>query len=239
MNSFDQFAEYYDALYYKEEIYAAESRFIIGLIDKYKLNSNVKILDIACGTGTHLKFFMPRFAVSGLDLSAEMLAVARKRYPGAAFYQADMTDFCLDEQFGAVICLFGSIGFVHTTEALQKTLRSFSLHLAKGGILILTPWSTLQNFQDAVVSDKMESPGLQIVRMEKVSKVNGNMVDITYHYLIGENGDVRYYTGHHFPIRLYSLEEYTAAVRQAGLEIVEEYRGDKVQMGMTLVCRKI
>jgi ubiquinone/menaquinone biosynthesis C-methylase UbiE len=238
MDTFSQLAKYYDALYFKEDLYAAESKFVIQLIEKYKLNSNNKVLDIACGTGTHIKFFHPRFQVSGLDLSADMLAIAGKRYPEITFYQSDMTDFSIDERFGVVLCLYGSIGFVRTRLKLQKALRLFSQHLDQGGVLIFTPWSTLEDFRDTLVSDRIVTSDVQIVRMEKVKCKNKNTVAITYHYLIGENGEVRYYKGQHPPLRLFSCEEYEDAIKQAGLEIVEIYRGSKVQMGLAYVCRK-
>jgi ubiquinone/menaquinone biosynthesis C-methylase UbiE len=238
MDTFDQFAKYYDVMYYKEDIYQEESNFVIQSIRKYKLTENNRLLDIACGTGTHLKFFTPHFKVAGLDLSTEMLATARQRYPGMPFFQSDMTDFNLKEKYGVIVCLYGSIGFVQSVEDLHKALKSFSRHLDEGGVLLLTPWSTLEDFQDVIVSDQVVNPDLQIVRMEKVKRKANNTVDITYHYLIGESGEVNYYSGHHPLIRLFSLQEYEESIKQAGLEIVEVYRGAKVQMGMAYTCRK-
>ena len=55
--------------------------------------------------------------------------------------------------------------------------------------------------------------------MEKVKWSGEDIVSITYHYLIAEDQNVSYYTGHHPPIGLFSLGEYEQAIRQAGLEV--------------------
>jgi SAM-dependent methyltransferase len=64
---------------------------------------------VACGTGTHIKFFLDKYHVFGLDLADEMLDLARERYPDVHFYNLSMIDFDVDERFGAIVCLFGSI----------------------------------------------------------------------------------------------------------------------------------
>ena len=238
MSLFSQLAKYYDAMYYRADVYETESESVSRLIQKYKQSPNRKLLDVACGTGAHIKFFLGQYQVFGLDLADDMLDLAREKYPNVAFYNLSMIDFDIDERFGSVICLYGSIGFVQTVKNLERTLRTFFNHMEPGGVLILTPWSSKESFTERVVSDQVRRGDIQIARMEKVKRSGEDTVSITYHYLIAEGQNVSYYTGHHPPIGLFSLDEYEQAIRQAGLDVVELYRGKDIQMGLAYVCRK-
>jgi ubiquinone/menaquinone biosynthesis C-methylase UbiE len=238
MNIYSQLSKYYELIYYKPDLYETESEVVSSLIESHRQNENRNLLDVACGTGTHIKFFLGRYNVFGLDLSTEMLAIAKQRYPSIKFYQGSMENCHIDERFGSIMCLFGSIGFVQTVENLNTTLRRFSELLESGGVLILTPWSTQEDFTEEIVSDRVKRGKLQIARMEKVERSSPNLVDITYHYLIADDDDIKYFTGHHIPIGLFAHKEYEQAIQNAGLSILELYRGKNIHMGMAFVCRK-
>jgi len=100
MDAFSRLARYYDAIYYRADVYETESNVVGRLIEKYRRTANRKLLDVACGTGTHTKFFLGNYHVFGLDLSEEMLQVARAKHPGVCFYNASMTDFYIQHRFG-------------------------------------------------------------------------------------------------------------------------------------------
>lgn len=239
MKLFSNLSSYYDSIYYKSEIYEQEANLISKFVTKYKKNNNNKLLDVACGTGTHIKFFLPKFKVYGLDLSKEMLQVAQKNYPGIQFFNKNMIDFDINIEFGVIICLYGSIGFVQTIDNLFKALKSFENHLVAGGILILVPWSTKEHFKEKIVSDRVKIDNCQIARMEIVQKIKQDKVKITYHYLIGKDNEIKYYTGNHPLIGLFSENGYLEAIKNANFEIVEDYSGKNIQMAKAFVCRKL
>ena len=62
---------------------------------------------VACGTGLHLEHLRKDYEVEGLDISEEMLTVARDRLPGVPLHVADMAD--LGTCFDAITCLASSI----------------------------------------------------------------------------------------------------------------------------------
>jgi ubiquinone/menaquinone biosynthesis C-methylase UbiE len=65
------------------------------------------ILDAACGTGRYSVAIAERGAtVIGLDFSAEMLAMARRRMPATEFHVADLTKPLpfLSHYFNAILC---------------------------------------------------------------------------------------------------------------------------------------
>ena len=230
-------AKYYNNIYYKEDVYERESEFIISLIEKYKKNNGLNLIDVACGTGTHIKFFSKKYNVFGLDYSIEMLDIAKKCYPNIRFFHDNMISFQLNITFDIILCLFGSIAFVQNVDNLNKALSSFSNHLNPGGILILVPWSNTEDFKDKIVSDMVKKPEIKIVRMENVQRSKCNEVEITHHYLIGKDGQIKYLTGKSY-IGLFSKKEYQKSIKDSGLNIVEIYESKEIQMGMAYICTK-
>ncbi len=60
---------------------------IYGLL----VRPGLRVIELGCGTGGVLSALRPAYGV-GLDLSAEMVELARARYPSLSFVQADVHD---------------------------------------------------------------------------------------------------------------------------------------------------
>ncbi len=99
------------------------------------------LLEIGCGTGrVALRLARSGIQVTGLDLSPELLAVARQKGAGLAnlrWIQADMRAFELGEKYGAVIIPGHSFQFMTTREAQMDCLGCIRRHLLPGGALVL------------------------------------------------------------------------------------------------------
>lgn len=96
-----------------------------------------RVLDLGCGTGNStFPFFMRGYEVTGLDASAEMLAVAQDKLPPVPFVQGDFTTFALDTRFDLVVSIFDSLNNLLTLEALLITARRAHEHLTPGGYLM-------------------------------------------------------------------------------------------------------
>lgn len=75
------------------------------------LTAVAAVLDLGCGAGVPVtRWLAERFAVTGVDLSAQQLALARENVPGATFLKADMgqVDFP-PASFDAVVSLYAII----------------------------------------------------------------------------------------------------------------------------------
>jgi len=236
-DQFKSIAQYYSDIYFKEDIYEKESKVILSLIKKYKQSDGNYLLDVACGTGTHVNFFSKKYKVYGLDYSKEMLMIARRNYPNVKFLHRNMVDFHLKLTFDVILCLYGSIGFVQTVKNLNRTLKNLSSHLNPSGILVLVPWSNTEDFKEKIVTDIIKKPNIKIVRMENVRKSGSNKLKITYNYLIGKNKKVQHLTGE-FNAGLFSKQQYRKSIQKAGLKIVKIFQGKDIQMGMAYICTK-
>ena len=231
-------AAYYDELYVKPERYRLEATKALYLVETYRLSKGNELLDIACGTGGHVIYWREKYRVTGLDNSSEMLSRAKGKFPDIEFVNHDMMNFALDRQFDAMICLYGSIGFVRTPENLNRSLYTFAAHLKEGGVLCLTPWSTREEFKPKIVVDAVKHPHLRIARMENVKLKAPGLVEVDFHHLLGRDGKVTYLT-QSTEVGLFSRQQYLDAINNAGLELMEYYHGPDMPMGVFVVRKPL
>jgi SAM-dependent methyltransferase len=96
---------------YEENVFTKNTGAEVDfLITELGLRPGATILDVGCGTGRHaIELARRGFAVTALDISAGMLAEARRHAQAAGvrvdWRQEDATRFALASEFDAVICL--------------------------------------------------------------------------------------------------------------------------------------
>jgi glycine/sarcosine N-methyltransferase len=101
------------------------------------------VLDAACGGGHHaIALAREGYSVSGADLSAEMIELARRHAAQAGvpvrFEQAGFADIGAHfETFDAVLCLGNSLPHVLTEADQLATLTAMRERLKSGGVLVL------------------------------------------------------------------------------------------------------
>lgn len=227
---FEIISTYYDALYVNDKEYAPEAARVKELLSAHGVPPHGDLLVLACGTGGHIPYFRDDYEITGLDLSEDMLSVARTKFPEIPFHVGNLIDFTLEQRFDAMICLYGSIGFVKSAENLRASMQRLAAHLRPGGVALVTPWSTVEEFQDLIVVDSTDRPDLKIARMEQVRLKEPGLVEVTFHHLLGRDNQVTYHK-QVMEIGLFSQEEYRSALTDAGLEVVEEYKGPDVRGG--------
>ena len=193
MEVFDKSAGLYD-LFYDWKDYRAEAEKVRDIVAS-RTPAARTLLDVACGTGSHLAHLREWYSVEGLDLDPELLNVATRRLPGVALHQADMRDFGLGRIFDVVTCLFSSIGYVETADRLAHAVEAMARHLAPPGVLIVEPWLSPDEFDPHHIGRAMvvEQPDCQAVRMNG-SRVEGSRSILDFHYLVGRPGSVEHLT---------------------------------------------
>lgn len=220
---FAKTAAYYDRIYGFKD-YERECQTLITLIDQHLRSGGNRLLDVACGTGRHLEYLGQRFAVEGLDLAPELLEIARQRNPGVPLRQADMVDFELGRGFDVITCLFSSIGYVKTLEALDGAVSSMARHLVPGGLLILEPWFTPEAWKPHTVHALLiDEPELKIARVN-TSFVEGRLSYFDLHYLVGTPEGTEHLVERH-ELGLFEREEMHDALTRAGLQVTYDDEG--------------
>jgi SAM-dependent methyltransferase len=229
---YEQSARVYDALFRRKD-YAAASHVLCTIVDRFAADAS-SLLDVACGTGRHLEHLRRRFDVEGLDLSQDMLAVARDRCPGVRLHQASLLDFSLGRRFDVVTCLFGSIAYAPDAPSLQRAMRRLAAHVQPGGLLIVEPWITPERFVDGrLVFDSVDDPDLKVARMY-VTRRKESVSVFESEYLVGTvDGVIRF--SERQELGLFTDVEYRTALAAAGFEVVDA-SGDLFGYGL-YVCR--
>ena len=130
--SYSSFARFYDAV---QGDGADRAAVVRTLIDRHHPSART-VLELACGTGSILAQLRGDFAVTGLDRSPQMLAVAAEKVRGVRLVEADMTQFDLGERFDVVLCLFDSINHLLDFSEWEAVFDRARDHLADGGIFV-------------------------------------------------------------------------------------------------------
>lgn len=213
---YNKLARYYDLIYAAKD-YKSEAAYLVKLIRTSQKSRGKDLLEVACGTGRYLEHFERKFTCTGLDLNPEMLRIAKQRSPRARLVPGHMSTFDLGERFDVVACLFSSIGYIHGYQKLKKTILNFSRHLHPGGVLLIAPWISKEEFEVGRPHlQTYEDSDLKVARAV-VSKVRrGDISVINFNWMIAErNKPVRHVVDDLHELAMYSKQEFLAAMKEA------------------------
>jgi SAM-dependent methyltransferase len=169
-------AELYD-LFYADKPYHEEAAFVHQCLQKYGGDNIRRLLEIACGTGNHaFEFEKYGYEIVAIDYSEDMIAQAthkqKKRGSSVAFFCDDMRTLDnVAETFDAAICLFDSIGYVLTNEALKSTLININRCLRPGGLFVIEFWhaaAMIREYEPLRIR-RWETPLSEVMRISETS----------------------------------------------------------------------
>ena len=187
MNVFREYAKYYD-LFYQDKDYDVEVDYVDKLIRKYRDDANSiygpkppttprlrcpgwrrLILDLGCGTGKHADFFAQKgYCVHGVDISKEMIALAKKNFSKSdklVFSCGDVRTIDLNKKFDIVLSLFHVFSYQITNQDLNEAFSTAVKHLKDNGVFIFDCW-----YGPAVLKNKP---------LKKIKKINNKEVELT------------------------------------------------------------
>jgi len=231
MSVFGAYSRYYN-LFYRDKDYAGEANYVHGLIQRHVPGAH-SILDLGCGTGRHDLLLAERgYEVTGVDLSAEMLAIANlQRAPSTPsassllFRQGDVRSIRLNRTFDAIVSLFHVISYQSTNEDLQRAFATARTHLNPGGVFIFDCW-----YGPGVLTDRpvvrikrLEDDESAVTRIvEPVLHPNDNRVDLHYEVQVREklSGRLEVIQETH-RMRYLFRPEVEMFLREAGMTVIE------------------
>jgi SAM-dependent methyltransferase len=210
-------ARWYDALYEFKD-YATESARLSELI-RSRCRDARTVLDVGCGTGEHARWLSqdPGLVVTGVDLDEPSLAIARAKVPRASFVHADMVRMRLGRKFDAVVTLFGSIGYLRTLERLRESFLRIRDHAAPGGVVVIEPFLTPDEFQAGRIVVQQGRTEDGTVERRCSTQRDGAVARLQFEYRIEERGEVRTFSETH-ELGLFSHSEVEGALADGGLE---------------------
>jgi SAM-dependent methyltransferase len=134
---YDRIAEQYCA--WASQVRQEErAKYTSLLLDQ--LPAGAAVLELGCGAGLPTtRQLAERFAVTGVDISARQIALARHHVPTATFLHADMTQLAfVPASFDAVVAFY-SLMHVPRHEH-PGLLRQIATWLRVGGVLLAALW---------------------------------------------------------------------------------------------------
>ncbi len=213
MKPYEILAKFYKKCWGKESIKYGD--LIYNVINNYNLNIN-SVLDVGCGTGILAsKLYNENFEVSGIDISEDMINVAKETTTGIEFAVADMVNFTLNKKFQLITCAFDALNYLVTDSDMKKTLKNVFLHLEDNGIFIFDI-NTLVLYEErhfGIIDRKFDNIEFkQILEYDKASKIGKTVFDF---------GDNQCET--HIQ-KAYTVEEMDAFLLNSGFEIMNRYK---------------
>lgn len=182
-NTWQQFYDF-NAPDYEKECFVTNTEFEANfLIQEMSLKPGMKIIDIGCGIGRHSVALAEKgMKMTGLDISSGQLSVAKEKAEKAGvqvnFIQADASDFSLDEQFDAAICLCeGSFGLLSIDDNPltheKQILQNIAAVLKPGALLLMNArnaYELIRQFSDKDIASGAFNPYTQ-TRVVKLGEI--------------------------------------------------------------------
>lgn len=135
---YDQLAQFYDKSI-SLSIFNTYKAIIGNVTDKY-------IFDLGCGTGTLLKHFSKNNHTFGVDISSEMIKVARKKGKKTEYFIQDIKNFNVDKNFDIIICAYDTINHLSGFNNWKKLFKNVFEKLHDNGIFVFD-FNTIQGFE--------------------------------------------------------------------------------------------
>ena len=112
---FDRLAPVWDSTNIRNEEVIEEILFKGGI------REGVRVLDVACGTGVLFPDYKRNGAdVTGIDISPEMVKIAKEKFPEAEVICGDVLDFSISEKFDAVMIYNAFPHFAEPEKLIEK-----------------------------------------------------------------------------------------------------------------------
>jgi SAM-dependent methyltransferase len=230
MKPFGNYSEYYNLLYGDKD-YQSEAAFVDALIQKYAPGAK-DLLDLGCGTGRHAFCLVDRYSVLAVDMSEQMLALARSslgfsNYSGTSiqFIQGDIRTFRISRKFDAIISLFHVMSYQTTDDDLVAALKTAKTHLRGGGVFIFDCWygPAVMTERPAVRTKRLEDENIEVTRLaEPVIYPNENVVDVNYTVWVKDkrSSKIEEIKETH-RMRYLFMPEIVSMLRRCGFELVD------------------
>lgn len=226
MSHFFDYSKYYNLLY-QDKNYSEEVDYIDSLIRKYHPKA-VQLLDVGCGTGNHAKLMgLKGYNIHGIDLSEQMLEIAKSNQSDISFEQGDIRHFKLDRRFDVITSLFHVMSYQTSNEDVVSSFKAVHNHLNKDGLFIFDFW-----YGPAVMLDlpsvrvkKMEDESLTVIRTAE-PKIDLDKCIVNVHFDVNifdkEHGRLDNLKEVH-PMRFFFQNELLYFASQCGFEVLDFY----------------
>lgn len=118
--------EHYNQIAKKRDAFIKQNKYYYKMLFEYYrffIPENKRVLEIGCGTGELLNTLNPSYGM-GIDISPEMIHIAREKFPHLHFHAGEASSLEQSEPFDYII-LSGTLGETDDIQELLENLRRF------------------------------------------------------------------------------------------------------------------
>jgi len=218
MNVFDEMGEFWAEIADQNQT-ERQIRFL-----KTKIRPDSWILDLACGTGRH---FIPLnkegYLAVGLDVSPNLLKIAKNRCPRAQLVRADMRFLPFKPKtFSVVFSMDQSFGYLPTEKEDLQSLKDVRIVLVKRGILIVDVFNReyLIKHSNSTNESKLKEYLNFFMLQRRMIDTNSNYLRDSWRIYEKSNGQIRIFE---HATRLYTFDELKGLIGRAGFCVIEVF----------------
>jgi SAM-dependent methyltransferase len=215
--------ETYDQMALRMIPYAEIANLIKAKLDKY-LPSAQAILDIACGTGNlSIPLAQRGYKVTGLDLSPEMLALARQKTVEAKevieYFHQDMTEPYPIAQLDAVTCFYIAVSFLNSLERLERGFTQVYKSLKPGGLFLFDQFTPAKMRRLYIGTDGGDLDNFYVVTQGKCNEARQLENKLTYFFKEAAGSYRSQDEVEH--LRIHEFEELEEVLTKVGFKLLE------------------
>ena len=198
------------------EEYREETELFCKAIINNSKNRPQALLHLGCGAGINDYTFKKHFKVTGVDISNEMLKIARKLNPEVEYIHGDMREIRLKVRFDAV-AVPDSIGYMTTERDLRRAINTAYRHLNTGGILLIVA-SMRDNFKENNFVYTGSKKDIKITVFENNCITTKTSYEATLVYLVRRKNKLEIYADKH-TIGLFNLITWKKLLKEKGFSL--------------------
>ncbi len=220
---YNRFAYLYDEMIndvnYKEWL-----DYYFKIFQRYGLNPKLG-LDLGCGTGNLTTLFADKgIEMTGIDLSEDMLMVAREKAEGRdiLYLNQDMREFELYGTVDFIVSSLDCVNYITDKRDLLKVMKLVNNYLDPGGLFIfdINTEYKLEN----IIGDNtfiLENESVFCSWQNEYDKKR-KICDFYLTFFCEENGIYHRFDEEHSE-RAYSIEEIRSVIENAGMKLLNVY----------------
>jgi ubiquinone/menaquinone biosynthesis C-methylase UbiE len=223
--SYEQFAGFYDELM-QDAPYDKWVTYVLDRLKKRNFTRNT-MLDLACGTGElSVRFAKKGFQVTGVDLSSDMLAVAKAKAEDQRvvipFFEQDMAELEGLGSFDIIGIFCDSLNYLPSEEKVISTFQRASKSLNQDGILFFDIHS-IYKINELFVNQTFTFCDDHIAYIwNSFPGECSNSVEHELSFFVEDPKDGRYNRIDEFhEQRTFPINQYSGWLEEAGFEILE------------------
>jgi len=202
------------------ENYIEETELFSKLIGEHSKIEVKTLLHLGCGGGHNDYTFKKYFKVTSLDISEDMLKLAKKLNPKVNYKYGDMQTIRLEERFDTVTIL-DSINYIKTVEDLQRTFITTYEHLKPGGVFLTFVEQIAGQFKQNNTTCSNHSKGdveITFIENDYDPDPTDTSYEATFIYLIRVGGKFEVYTDRHL-CGIFKLKTWLELLKATGFEV--------------------